>query len=185
MDAETSNKLIAAKIKQLRKQNGLTQQELADRAELTKGYISQLESGLVSPSMITLFDLIECLGSKPSEFFKESDQTHIVYKENDTFIKTDSEGNTIQWLVPSAQRNQMEPVLLTILPKHALSQDNPHNGEEFGFIISGKITVHYGDNAFEAKAGDSFYYEADKIHSIENKSNKNAVLLWISTPPSF
>ena len=58
------------KLKDLRNKNGLTQQELADRAELTKGYISQLERGQVAPSVVTLLDLIECLGTTPSEFFQ-------------------------------------------------------------------------------------------------------------------
>ena len=53
---------IGEKIKQLRIMNGLTQEELADRAELSKGFISQLERDLTSPSISTLEDLLQCLG---------------------------------------------------------------------------------------------------------------------------
>lgn len=63
MELEYVNEHIGRKIKDLRNQNGLTQQELADRTELTKGFISQLERGQVSPSVGTLLDLIECLGT--------------------------------------------------------------------------------------------------------------------------
>ena len=62
MEPNYVNCRIGEKIKDLRNQNGLTQQELADRSELTKGYISQLERGQVAPSVVTLLDLIECLG---------------------------------------------------------------------------------------------------------------------------
>ena len=71
METELVNKQIGRRIKDLRLQKGLTQQELADRTELTKGYISQLEHGLVAPSVITLLDLIECLGTTPADFFTD------------------------------------------------------------------------------------------------------------------
>ena len=53
---------IGNKIKELRILYGLTQQELADRLELSKGFISQLERNLTSPSVGTLLDIIQCLG---------------------------------------------------------------------------------------------------------------------------
>ena len=185
MDAETANRKIGEKIRNLRKQNGLTQQQLADRAELTKGFISQLESGQVSPSVVTLFDLIECLGTTPAEFFKEADSEPTVFRPKDFFEKTDAAGNRTEWIIPCAQSNQMEPILMTIAPKQCLEEDSPHNGEEFGYVLSGKVTVHRGDRKYEAKAGDCFYFEADKIHFLENPGNREAKLIWVSTPPSF
>ena len=62
---------IGKKIRLLRIQRGLTQEELADRCELSKGFISQLERNLSSPSIATLMDLLECLGSSLQEFFNE------------------------------------------------------------------------------------------------------------------
>ena len=62
---------IGLKLKELRILKGLTQEELADRAELSKGFISQLERNLTSPSIATLTDILQCLGSTLSEFFYE------------------------------------------------------------------------------------------------------------------
>lgn len=59
---------IGEKIKRLRKKNGLTQEELADRCELTKGFISQIERDLTSPSIATLVDILESLGTNLQEF---------------------------------------------------------------------------------------------------------------------
>lgn len=61
---------IGHRMKELRIQYGLTQQELADRAELTKGFISQLERNQNSPSVGTLLDIIQCLGMTPAEFLR-------------------------------------------------------------------------------------------------------------------
>ena len=59
---------IGPKIKRLRIQLGLTQEELANRCELSKGFISQLERDLTSPSIATLIDILECLGTSPRAF---------------------------------------------------------------------------------------------------------------------
>ena len=103
MDTAEVNSYIGERIKNLRNRNGLTQQELADRTELTKGFISQLERGQVSASVVTLFDLIECLGSTPAEFFRQ-DEEQVVFSEQEYFEKIDGQGNSIQWIVPSAQK---------------------------------------------------------------------------------
>ena len=81
MELEYINEKIGRKIRDLRNRNGLTQQELADRTELTKGFISQLERGQVSPSVVTLLDLIECLGTTAADFFKETEEEQVVFSE--------------------------------------------------------------------------------------------------------
>ncbi len=62
---------IGNKIKELRIEKNLTQEELANRAELSKGFISQLERNLTSPSIATLIDILQCLGTTITEFFAE------------------------------------------------------------------------------------------------------------------
>lgn len=64
---------IGNKIKNLRRIKNLTQEELAERTDLSKGYISQIESEHASPSMETFLNIIEVLGTTPSEFFKDSE----------------------------------------------------------------------------------------------------------------
>ena len=145
MEIDIINKQIGKKIKDLRHQVGLTQQELADRTELTKGYISQLEHGLVAPSVITLLDLIECLGTTPSDFFKETEPEQVVFTDEGFFEKIDEGGNSIQWIVPTAQKNMMEPIKVTLKNKGITYPDNPHEGEEFGDVLKGKILIHIGN----------------------------------------
>ncbi len=185
MEAEIVNKRIGGKIRELRQRMDLTQQELADRTELTKGYISQLEHGLVAPSVITLLDLIECLGSTPAEFFREEEQGTVVFSEDGFFEKVDEGGNSIQWIVPTAQKNRMEPLLVVLQPHQKLWEDTPHEAEEFGYVLSGRIRLHLGEKQYVVKAGESFYYEAKKNRYIENTTANAAKFLWVSTPPSF
>jgi len=176
---------IGAKIKELRILNGLTQEELADRSELSKGFISQLENDLTSPSISTLEDILQCLGMTISEFFaKEENPVQIVFSEDDFFEKVDEElKNMTEWIIPNAQKNIMEPIRLTLKAGGQTYPDNPHEGEEFGYVLKGEITIILGSELHKAKAGEAFYYTPDKKHYITSK--KGAEILWVSTPPSF
>ena len=80
---------IGKKIQSLRLQYGLTQKELADRAELSKGFISQLERNQTSPSIATLTDILECLGTTPGEFFSDRGEEKIVFSSDDMFEKVE------------------------------------------------------------------------------------------------
>ena len=75
--------VIGQKVKSLRIKHGLTQEELADRCELSKGFISQLERDLTSPSIATLMDILECLGTNIHDFFREEQDDKIVFTKND------------------------------------------------------------------------------------------------------
>ena len=107
---------IGKKIRQLRLQNDLTLEDLASRSELTKGFLSQLERNLTSPSISTLEDILEALGTNLSEFFHEDVEEQIVFTTKDFFVDK-QEDYQIEWIVPNAQKNEMEPILLTLPPK--------------------------------------------------------------------
>lgn len=177
---------IGSKIKELRVQKGLTQEELADRAELSKGFISQLERDLTSPSIATLVDILQCLGTNLEEFFTDTTAEQVVFKKTDFFEKYDSElKNDIKWIIPNAQKNMMEPILLTIDIDGSTYPDNPHEGEEFGYVVSGSITIIIGNKSYKAKKGEAFYFTPNKKHYIINSGKTGASILWVSTPPSF
>lgn len=175
---------IGAKIRRLRVLNDLTQEELADRTELSKGFISQLERDLTSPSIETLMDILQCLGTTPAEFFSESDGEQIVFRKSDYFEKKDQDlKNLTKWIIPNAQKNMMEPIHMTLDEGGATYPDNPHEGEEFGYILSGSCDIHLGSDIYRAKKGESFYFRSDRTHYITTKNGYT--LIWVSTPPSF
>ena len=177
---------IGTKIKDLRIQKGLTQEELADRCELSKGFISQLERDLTSPSIATLLDILTCLGTDLKDFFNDSEDNQIAFKEADYFEKIDEElHNKIEWIIPNAQKNMMEPIRLSLSPGGSTSPDNPHEGEEFGYVLLGSITLVLGKRRIKVKKGESFYFKADSTHYIQAGQKTGAVLIWVSTPPSF
>ena len=177
---------IGNKIRRLRLQRGLTQEELANRCELSKSFISLLERDLTSPSLDTLSDLLETLGSDLPTFFREQDEK-LVFGAEDIFVKEDPEGmkGLIKWLIPSAQKNQMEPILVALGPGGETDEDDPHEGEEFGYVLSGTIKIVLGDRAERVRRDESFYYRPTAPHKLVNAGKGVCRVLWVSTPPSF
>lgn len=178
---------IGNKIRRIRLQRGLTQEELADRCELSKGFISLLERDLTSPSLDTLADLLESLGTDLTSFFAKSDDEKIVFGEDDIFVKEDDEQirGRIRWLVPSAQKNRMEPILVEMAPGGETAEDDPHEGEEFGYVLAGTVKIIVGDRVEKARKDESFYYLPTAPHKLVNAGKTVCKVIWVSSPPSF
>ena len=177
--------LLGEKLKDLRLACELTQEELADRCELTKGYISQLENDLTSPSIATLIDILAALGTDIKEFFSDTEEVEKYSFNKNEFIEKVTDEYVLNWLVPNAQKNAMEPVHMVLKPNGSTDEDFPHEAEEFGYVIRGEIVLLIGKKRSKVKKGESFYYAANKVHQIINKTNKEAEFIWVSSPPSF
>lgn len=175
---------IGHKIKQLRVVKGLTLEELASRSELTKGFLSQLERNLTSPSISTLEDILEALGSSLSDFFKEEKDEQTVFQRKDFFVD-EREECTINWIVPNTQKNDMEPILIEIPNGGKSFSVNPHSGEEFGYVIDGSAVLVIDEKRYSIKKGETFYMKGKDFHYIVNDKKTTAKIVWVSTPPLF
>ena len=175
---------IGKKIRELRIQNDLTLEALASRSELTKGFLSQVERNLTSPSISTLKDILEALGTNLSEFFHEEKEEQIVFSTQDFFVD-EQEGYTIEWIVPNAQKNEMEPILLTLHPHQQSQELASHSGQEFGYVLRGSVTLVRGTKKYKLKARETFYINGNTEHYLYNHGSSDAVILWITTPPMF
>ena len=175
---------IGKKLKELRIQNDLTLNDLASRCELTKGFLSQVEHNLTMPSIATLADIVEALGSNLSEFFREEEEKQIVFTAQD-FFEDEQEDYKIEWVIPNAQKNEMEPILLTLHPRCKSRNMEAHQGEEFGYVLSGSVDLMLDETAYHIREGDSFSYRTSKQHYLMNNGTIAAVVLWVSSPPNF
>lgn len=177
---------IGGKLKQLRVGKGLTQDELGNRCDLSKGFISQVERNLTSPSITTLIDILESLGTNLKDFFNEDEEEKIVYKKEDIFETNNEELKyNLKWLIPNAQKNVMEPILLTIEGDGRYLEEEAHEGEEFGYVLQGAVYIHLGKKKYKAKKGEAFYFKSKINHYISNALKTTSRILWVSSPPSF
>jgi transcriptional regulator with XRE-family HTH domain len=178
---------IGVKLRELRLQKNLTQEELADRCELSKGFISQVERDLTSPSIATLIDILESLGTTPKAFFTDDSKEKVVFSQADMFRKEDNDTKCglITWLVPDAQKNSMEPILLELEVGGESMEIPPHDGEEFGFVLAGRVKLCIGTQEYIVKTHSSFCIHPSSAHSLRNIGTRPAKVIWVSNPPSF
>ena len=110
-----------------------------------------------------------------------------MFGESDIFVKDDPEGlrGEIKWLIPSAQKNRMEPILVEMAPGGETDEDDPHEGEEFGYVLSGTLKIVLGDRTERVRKDESFYFRPSAPHKLVNAGKSVCRVLWVSTPPSF
>jgi transcriptional regulator with XRE-family HTH domain len=176
---------IGNRIKMLRQAKSLTQEELATRAGLTKGFISQVERSLTSLSVESLIGILDALDEKPSRFFDGVLEEKFVFKLKDRVELERDSVQKFQILVPAAQNRLMDPALLELAVGEKTPEEEPHEGEEFGFVLGGSIELSLGGKLYKLKKGECFYFNATKRHFIANRRNTKALVLWISSPPYF
>ena len=151
---------IGKKIRRLRLQRGLTQEELADRCELSKGFISLLERDLTSPSIATLMDILESLGSDLRSFFSGDGRRKARVRRGDTSSSRRtpraSAGHPLAGAV-GAEKTRWS-VHARARPAARPREDDPHEGEEFGYVLSGALKIVLGDRVERVKRDESFYF---------------------------
>ena len=91
----------------------------------------------------------------------------------------------MKWLVPTSQKNALEPVIVTLSGGGATAKDLPHEGEEFGYILGGSVKLVVGNRTANLTKGMSFYFRRDRTHYIENRTDEVAEVLWVTCPPNF
>jgi transcriptional regulator with XRE-family HTH domain len=176
---------IGRKIKALRLASELTQSELAARARLTKGFISQFERDQTSISLDSLLDILDALGVTITEFFGDIGQIRKVFSPKDRILVTEKGVDKFEILVPGSTNNLMDPIIVRLAPGERLAQDGPHAGEEFGYILSGTLTLLIGKKAYKIPARHCFYFEADETHQLVNKGKTKVSFLWVTSPPQM
>jgi transcriptional regulator with XRE-family HTH domain len=176
---------IGERIRNLRQLSNLTQEELAERANLTKGFISQVERDLTSISLDSLIQIMDALDEDISDFFRDGSEEKIVFREKDRVSIEKEKIEKFELLVPGSTNRRLEPILLTLRKGEATPKEKPHEGEEFGYILQGRVNLRYGREILKLKKGECFYFSAEKEHWLQNTSSRSAEILWITSPPYF
>jgi len=176
---------IGERIRNLRQLSNLTQEELAERANLTKGFISQIERDLTSISLDSLIQILGALDENISDFFQDASEEKIVYRQKDRVAIEKERIEKLELLIPGSTNRRLEPILLTLRRGQITPREKPHEGEEFGLILRGRINLRFGKEVQKLKRGECFYFSAEKEHWLQNPASREAVVLWIASPPSF
>ena len=86
----------------------------------------------------------------------------------------EQEDYSIEWVIPNAQKNKMEPILLTLHPHKRSQEMESHHGEEFGYVLKGTVTLVRGSKKYRLKAHETFYLDGSRGHYLYNSGSSDA-----------
>nr|WP_278502642.1 cupin domain-containing protein [Brucella intermedia] len=179
---------VGGQIRELRKVKGLTLQQVADAAEISVGYLSQIERNQSKLPIGVLKKISNTLGVHMNWFFHAND---IPVQEKDVVVRAHNRrrftftglGIEEELLSPNLS-GPLEMLMSTIQPGSD-SGDYSHDGVEAGLVISGRLDLWVSGQFFQLEEGDSFSFKSTEIHRCGNSGDKPAKVVWVITPPHY
>jgi len=175
---------ISNRIKERRREKNITVQELAIRAKVSKGLISQIENSRTVPSLIVLIDIIKALEVDLNVFFRDiqhggQEFPVLIRRKEDYqyFEKEDTDGFYYQRIfTQSIKKSTLDIVLLELEPNAQRPQIQTE-AYEYKYIISGEITYEFGEQSYSLKQGDSMLFDGRMPHTPKNSGDTKASML--------
>ena len=184
--------LIGPRIRQLREHRELSIDALAPRAGCSPEMVAALEAGELVPSLTPLFRLARGLGVRLGTLLDDQSQDGpAIVRKGDAGVTVHFSGNdparthsTLDFhpLAPHKAARNMEPFLVDVHPAPAEVALNEHEGEEFIYVLSGRIEVRYGKDVHQLDPGDSIYYESVVPHHLHALGGDARILAVIYAP---
>jgi len=177
---------LGEKIRELRQSKSINIEKLSDMTKLSTGLISQIERDLVGPSVASLWKIAQALEVPIGYFFDEQPKNNpIVRKNARKKIMLPKSNITYELLCPD-MKGKLEVLLIEIQPGECNTDELVgHEGEECGFVISGKLKIKCGEEEYILEEGDSIYFDSTIPHRYVNIGDKTCISIWSMTPPSF
>lgn len=173
---------IGPRLQRLREAQGLTLQELARRTSLTASFLSQLERGRCSVSITSLDRIAVELGVTVGDFFPQMRNGRNRTSSADRpRIQVSGSLLSYEKLSGDFPGRLMEAFLITMEPGQVQDVPYRHDGEEFGYILDGTLTMTIGTETMDLQAGDSVQFESTQSHSWENRTEKAVRAVWVHT----
>ena len=182
---------IGSRIREMRKAQSLTLQQLAERSGLSPAHLSQLERDQASPSITALYSIAEGLKVNLHWFFAsesqvlEDNEINYIVRKNERRRLVYRDDVVDELLSPNLAR-KIELLHCVMPPKTGTGDDAySHNGEEAGLILSGTFELWVGERYFLLNEGDSFAYSSEEPHRYYNPGPGTTIVLWVITPPNY
>jgi mannose-6-phosphate isomerase-like protein (cupin superfamily) len=144
-----------------------------------------VERDQTSISLDSLLDILEALGVTITEFFGNIGQSRAVFSPKERVNVSEKGILKFEMLVPGSTNNMMDPIMIGLAPGEELPPNGPHAGEEFGYVLSGVLTLTIGKKVFKMGPRHCFYFEADQSHQFVNRGKVVTNFLWITSPPQM
>jgi transcriptional regulator with XRE-family HTH domain len=185
-EAELQNEpelaMLGERLRVLRSARGWTLEELAERSGLSKPYLSRLESGNRQPSIAAVLTLARVYGVPMGSLFgpQHSDDSCIVVRSNEVTIR---KGDGVSYVPMSAtSRFHLEPIRLVISASRSGTDRFHHEGEEWVYVLSGRLQLSLGEKQHIIEAGDAAHFDSRLPHRLDALDGKDSSLILVACP---
>jgi transcriptional regulator with XRE-family HTH domain len=181
--------MIGKKIRSIRKSKNMTIVELAEKINVTSGYISQIERNLISPSLAVLKRLSQALEVPLSVLFLEESSNDVVTIPRDerTKLKLSNINVELEFITPIMKNDEKKPefeaFIFKLNPNSWISNHSiTHGSKEYIYVIQGEIECHAGGKVYSVSRGDSIFIPENSNHLFYNGNSDTSEVLCIISP---
>ncbi|MDY0387466.1 MAG: XRE family transcriptional regulator [Methanolobus sp.] len=185
---------LGDKIRQIREMQKMSVEELANSSNTNSELIKQLENGALVPSLTPLMQIARALGVRLGTFLDDAPHNEPVVTKSGAsknIVKFSGncdtcEKSTLEFfsLASNKTDRHMEPFIIDVHPqKSGEAKQSSHEGEEFIYVLNGKIEILYGKDSFKLSSGDSIYYDSIVPHYVHAIGSEDAKILAVVYAP--
>lgn len=174
---------VGLRIRELRKERGLSLRALAELSRLSTNAISLIERGDNSPTVSSLHSLANALDVPITAFFEQQGKEQVIHLKQDRRPTSETAGVRMENLGSGLPSQQIEPFLMTIEPGgSSTSSQITHSGEEFVYVLEGDLICLIEEREYNLEEGDSLLFVASQPHVYQNRSLVTTQILIIFQP---
>lgn len=174
--------MIGRQVQRLRKQRGLTLQQLGEAAGLSAAFLSQVEREVSSLSVSSLASIAKALDVSPSFFFDKPEPNGVAVRGYARApFRMEHAEVVYARLGSSFAGRTMEPLFVTYPPGY-VSEDSAHAGEEFYYVLNGQLVVLLDGEEHKLNADDSIHFRSDRRHRLSNVADAPVHVIAVTTP---
>lgn len=172
---------LGARLRELRRERGWRLEDLAERTNLSRPYLSRLEGGERQPSLGALFSVAKAYGVTLSSLFEAEPEAESVFvvrrsegglqKGNGLFYANLSRGS---WVF------NLQPMRMVVPAGNEEGVPYQHEGEQWLYVLDGRLTLTVGGEEFVLEAGDAAHFDADAPHRLGALGGRDAEIILVA-----
>lgn len=178
---------LGARLRARRKEIGKTMQQVAEEASLSIGFISQIERGLSTPSLASLYNVAKALDATVEMFVSNApsrQNSEVSHAGSRQTYKIDGTSRFYEYLEPGFPGAKLNGCLTHIPPGHQ-SEVMSHEGEDFVYLVAGRMRYEVDGKDYILGPGDTLHFDSRRPHRLANIGEDMAIELWVGTMKLF
>ena len=176
---------VGERVKNVRESRNLSLQDISLRTDIDISTLEQIEAGTIAPPLGSVIKLAKALEMKMGYFISgKEDRAYTIVRHTDRKVvsRYDSQtgkyyGYEYESLAPHKKDRHMEPFLVTLEPADTEEERSTHDGQEFIWVLQGKMEVRLGGEIHILEPGDAIYYDSTVPHLVKCHGTETTKIL--------